>query len=200
MEIIPKRIRRSRTKESSNELETKKDMELKLEAEPESSKEITLEIPFKTEKILIEKTEDCIPGINLKKGYRTDTGFDLQANLKSEIILGPGQRSRIGTGYRIKFPENLDVQIRPRSGLAFKLGLTVLNTPDTIDESYTGEMKVILINLGKTEIIITPEMKIAQLTFNYKVPVQLIEINDVIKERETERGEKGLGSTDLEKK
>lgn len=150
------------------------------------------------EVIMFEKVNIIAKDIDITKAYPNHTGFDLQANLESTVILGPGQRARIGTGIKVTLPDHIDAQIRPKSGLAFKKGITVLNTPGTIDPEYTGELKVILINLGSTEVHIEPGMKIAQLTFNYKAPVVLREEESlrVIERLESEEslGTRALGS------
>jgi dUTP pyrophosphatase len=97
----------------------------------------------------------------------------------------------------MEIPEYLDVQIRPRSGLALTKGLTVLNTPGTIDSGYQGEIKVILINLGHNEITIEPGMRIAQITFSYKAPV-VIKEGKILLNKDT-RANSGIGSSDLGK-
>lgn len=151
--------------------------------------------------ITFEKVNILAKDIDITKAYPSDTGFDLQANLESTVILGPGQRARIGTGIKVTIPDYIDAQIRPKSGLAFKKGITVLNTPGTIDPGYTGELKVIIINLGNTEVHIEPGMKIAQLTFNYKAPVTLREEQSLRIIESPESGEnhgtRGFGSAGL---
>jgi dUTP pyrophosphatase len=135
--------------------------------------------------------------INLTKNFPKDTGYDLQANIDNPLLLGPNQRAIISTGIKMEIPEHLDVQIRPRSGLALTKGLTVLNTPGTIDSGYQGEIKVILINLGHNEIIVEPGMRIAQMTFSYKASV-LIKEGKISPSKDT-RANSGLGSSDLGK-
>lgn len=156
--------------------------------------------PIPTDIIMFEKVNLQAKDIEISKAYPNDTGFDLQANIDSTVILGPGQRARIGTGIKLTIPDYIDAQIRPKSGLAFKKGLTVLNTPGTIDPGYSGELKVIIINFGNSEINIEPGMKIAQLTFNYKAPVILKEVKSLriieSTEQQAPRGSKGFGSTD----
>jgi len=93
------------------------------------------------------------------------SGYDLFACLEESVILAPMQRMAIPTGIAMAIPEGFEAQIRPRSGLALKLGLGILNSPGTIDADYRGEIKVILINLGTEKVSITPGMRIAQLVF-----------------------------------
>src|SRR3990167_3569169 len=109
-------------------------------------------------KIKIED-EDFLPK------YATDeaAGADLKAFIKEDIILKKGQSTLIPTGIFLEIPKNYEIQIRPRSGLALKNQITVLNTPGTIDADYRGEINVILINHGKNPFIVTPKMRIAQL-------------------------------------
>ncbi len=91
------------------------------------------------------------------------SGYDLFACMDIDVKLAPGQRHAVSTGLAMEIPVGFEAQIRPRSGLAIKLGLGVLNSPGTIDADYRGEIKVILINLSETEVIITPNMRIAQM-------------------------------------
>lgn len=79
----------------------------------------------------------------LKKAHTTDSGYDIKANVSSEVLLNPGEIKAIDTGIRFKLPKGIEAQIRPRSGLALNYGITVLNSPGTIDQGYRGEMKVI---------------------------------------------------------
>lgn len=126
------------------------------------------------------------------------SGFDLRANLIEPTTLKVGKRIIIPTGLYFQIPENLEIQIRPRSGLAFKHGVTVLNTPGTIDSDYTGEIKVILINHGEDDFIINHGDRIAQgvlagvLT---KRIVKLTKQNEITPN--SERGDGGFGSTGL---
>lgn len=123
-------------------------------------------------------------------------GMDIRANLPSgPIILAPGEFEAIPTGIHMKVPENYEIQVRPRSGLAFRHGITVLNTPGTIDSDYTGEIKVILINHGKEEFDIVHGDRIAQLVINNIMGKDLIKTVPVDKFEETERGTGGFGST-----
>tara|TARA_Y100000590_G_C15305442_1_gene858036 strand:+ start:278 stop:727 length:450 start_codon:yes stop_codon:yes gene_type:complete len=127
-------------------------------------------------------------------GYQSSgaVGVDLSASIDSKIILEPNDRSIIPCGISISLPKNMEAQVRPRSGLAFKYGITVLNTPGTIDSDYRGEIKVILINLSKDNFIIQPNDRIAQMVFSSVDRVTLEEVNIL---DETTRGDSGFGST-----
>ncbi len=119
-------------------------------------------------------------------------GLDLQAHLSEPEILQPGARALIGTGLYIEMPLGLEAQVRPRSGLALKYGLTVLNTPGTIDADYRGEIRVLLINLGTEPVRIEPGMRIAQLVF---APVTRVTWEPVEVLSDSERGLGGFGHT-----
>ncbi|MDB4220117.1 dUTP diphosphatase [Pelagibacterales bacterium] len=119
-------------------------------------------------------------------------GMDLSADIESEIILKPLERSLIPTGIAISLPKDLEAQIRPRSGLAIKHGITLLNTPGTIDSDYRGEIKVILVNLSNDNYTIKPQDRIAQIVFSRFVTGEF----DIVENLdETDRGESGFGST-----
>ena len=126
--------------------------------------------------------------------YATErsAGMDIKANIEAPIALQPLQRAMVPTGLYIALPEGTEAQIRPRSGLAAKHGITVLNTPGTIDADYRGEIKVILVNLSNEEFTINPGERIAQMVVaRYeKVEWESVEVLD-----ETERGAGGFGST-----
>ncbi|MFV9875982.1 MAG: dUTP diphosphatase [Rickettsiales endosymbiont of Dermacentor nuttalli] len=121
-------------------------------------------------------------------------GVDLMAAIEQDITISPGERCLVPTGIAIALPGGYEAQIRPRSGLAFKNGITVLNSPGTIDADYRGEIKVILINLGQEDIIISHGMRIAQMVISPIILVKF-EVSDNLEE--TERGEGGFGSTGL---
>ena len=118
--------------------------------------------------------------------------MDLAANIENEIDLAPGKTAIIPTGLAISIPKNFEIQIRPRSGLAAKNQITVLNTPGTIDSDYRGELKVILVNLGKENFKIEKGIRIAQMVLCPVVKATLKEV-DILEE--TKRGEGGFGST-----
>jgi len=121
------------------------------------------------------------------------SGMDVRANIKEKISLNPLERVLIPTGLRFELPENLEIQVRPRSGLALKQGITVLNTPGTVDESYRGEVGVVLINLSNKPVVIEPGDRIAQLVFAEVTKVSLVEIEKI--DENTERGSKGFGDS-----
>ena len=113
-------------------------------------------------KILIKRLSKNIP---LPKYETTDSsGMDLSANIQNPIKIQPGKTSIIPTGISLSLPKNFEIQIRPRSGLAARNQITVLNTPGTIDADYRGEIKVILINLGNEDFIVEKRSRIAQFT------------------------------------
>ncbi len=120
------------------------------------------------------------------------SGMDIRANISAPIELKPLERQLIPTGLFVQLPENYEIQIRPRSGLAFKHGITCLNTPGTIDSDYRGEIKVLLINLSNEIQTINNNDRIAQMVFAKTENVELIAV-DVI--NVTKRGEGGFGHT-----
>lgn len=126
------------------------------------------------------------------------SGFDLRANLEEEVIMYPNEIKIIPTGLFFEIPDNFEIQVRPRSGLAAKNGVTVLNTPGTIDADYRGEIKVILINHSKSFFTINHGDRIAQgvvAAVTAKNYVNLIKVNNI--SEDTERGTGGFGSTGL---
>lgn len=126
--------------------------------------------------------------------YATEhaAGADVRACLKEQIVISPGESALVPTGLRFAIPEGYEIQVRPRSGLAFKNQITVLNTPGTIDADYRGEIGVILINHGKNAFTVTPGMRIAQIILakveraNFCLEASLLS---------TSRGEGGFGHT-----
>lgn len=123
-------------------------------------------------------------------------GVDLMAAIGHEMRLAPLQRILVPTGIAIALPAGFEAQVRPRSGLALKSGITVLNTPGTIDADYRGEIKVILINLGSEEVAISRGDRIAQMVI---APVSQVEWNQVETLDETARSDGGFGSTGIKK-
>lgn len=133
------------------------------------------------------------PSLIPEYGTELAAGADVKANIKENLIIAPGQSACIPTGLRFEIPEGHEIQVRPRSGLALKNQITVLNSPGTIDADYRGELKVILINHGKEPFIVTPKMRIAQIVLAPVLRAQFIK-----KEEElamTRRGEGGFGHT-----
>lgn len=126
---------------------------------------------------------------------KSAAGMDIRAALEEPIILKPGDRILIPTGLRMALPEGFEAQIRPRSGLAIKHGITMLNSPGTIDADYRGEVKVIAINHGQEEFVVNHGDRIAQIVI---APVVQLSIKEVSELDETERGEGGFGSTGVQ--
>lgn len=119
-------------------------------------------------------------------------GADIKAHLKEPLVIPPGQSALIPTGMRMAIPEGYEIQIRPRSGLALKNQITVLNTPGTIDADFRGEIKVILINHGLQEFIVTPGLRIAQMILAPVLRANFIVNSELAA---TERGMGGFGHT-----
>ena len=126
--------------------------------------------------------------------YKTSgsSGMDIRANIEEDIFLKAGDRMAVPTGLFLEIPQNFEVQIRPRSGLALKDGVTVLNTPGTIDSDYRGEIKIILINLSKKQFIVKSGDRIAQMIL---CPVAKGKLEEVKILPRTVRGGGGFGST-----
>ena len=131
--------------------------------------------------------------VNLPK-YETDgsSGLDLAAHIENSVEIKPGKTEIIPTGLAVAIPKNFEIQIRPRSGLAAKNQISVLNTPGTIDADYRGELKVILINHGQKSFIIENGLRIAQMVIAKVAQPHLVEVKNLSK---TVRGEGGYGST-----
>ncbi len=123
-------------------------------------------------------------------------GMDLRAAVNEDepMVLAPGKRTLVPTGFVFEIPEGYEAQIRPRSGLAFKHGITCLNTPGTIDSDYRGEVKVLLVNLGDEDFIIERGMRIAQMVI---APVTQVQVLEAQAASETVRGAGGFGSTGI---
>jgi dUTP pyrophosphatase len=119
-------------------------------------------------------------------------GMDLRANLENEIVIEPLERVLVGTGLFLEIPEGYEAQIRPRSGLAIKKGITVLNSPGTIDSDYRGEVCVILINLSKDSFVIQDGERICQMIIARHEKAEWISVDTLI---ESERGAGGFGHT-----
>ena len=122
------------------------------------------------------------------------SGLDLSANIKTPVEIEPGKTTIIPTGISVSIPKNFEIQIRPRSGLAAKNQITVLNTPGTIDADYRGEIKVILINLSKETFIVENGARIAQMVVCPVIKAKLKEVDSL---ENTSRGSGGFGSTGM---
>lgn len=137
---------------------------------------------------IINKSNNALPA------YETasSAGMDLRAFLDFDVVLKPFERKLIPTGLYIELPDGYEAQIRPRSGLAIKSGITVLNSPGTIDADYRGEIKVILINLSNQEFTIKSGERICQMVIAKHEKAEFIEVEEI---SETERGAGGFGHT-----
>lgn len=147
-------------------------------------------VGYKNMKLKIKKIDDS--AIIPNYAHNTDSGMDLYSI--EDKIIRPGETALIKTGLKIELPQNTEAQIRPKSGIALKHSVTVLNTPGTIDEGYTGEIQVILINHGERVYKVNKGEKIAQLVVMPVIRVEIEEVNELI---ETSRGLGGFGSTGL---
>ena len=137
---------------------------------------------------IINKSKHDLPNYSTS----TSAGMDLRANIVNPIILNPLERTIVKTGLFIQLPEGYEAQVRPRSGLAIKKGVTVLNSPGTIDADYRGEIGVILINISSDKFIIEDGERIAQMVIAKHEQAKWVEVSFL---EETERGEGGFGST-----
>jgi dUTP pyrophosphatase len=137
---------------------------------------------------IINKSANPLPA------YATSgsSGMDLRADLQEPMTLGSLERGFVPTGLFIELPEGYEAQVRPRSGLAIKQGLTCLNTPGTIDADYRGEIKIILINLSKEPQVINPGDRVAQMVIQQVEQVAWVEVTEI---EATERGAGGFGHT-----
>ena len=141
-------------------------------------------------KVLIKKLD---PSVELPT-YKTDgaSGMDLMAFIKEPITLKPKSSCLVPTGLSVAFSNDFEIQIRPRSGLAAKNNISILNTPGTIDSDYRGELKVILFNHGNNDFLINNKDRIAQMILTPVIKIDLEQTNDL---PDTIRGEDGFGST-----
>ncbi len=137
---------------------------------------------------VVNKGRQPLPAYATKQS----AGLDLRADIDEDVILQPMQRQLIPTGLHIALPEGYEAQVRPRSGLALKHGVTVLNTPGTIDADYRGEIGVVLVNLSQDPFTVHPGERVAQLVVARYEQADLVSV-DVLDE--TERGEGGYGHT-----
>ncbi len=142
----------------------------------------------------MEKVKVVNAGRQPLPAYATSqsAGMDLRADIESPITLHPMERSLVPTGLRIELPQGYEAQVRPRSGLALKHGITVLNTPGTIDSDYRGELKVLLVNLSNEDFVINAGERVAQMVIAKHETVEWEEVEVL---DETERGEGGYGHT-----
>lgn len=137
---------------------------------------------------IVNRSENPLPDYSTQ----SSAGMDLRANLENAVSLKPLERKLIPTGLYIELPEGFEAQIRPRSGLALKKGISVLNTPGTIDADYRGEIGIILVNLSNEEFVVEHGERICQMVIN---KVESIQWNQVESLEESERGGGGFGHT-----
>ena len=137
---------------------------------------------------VVNKGHQQLPAYATKQS----AGMDLRANIDEPVILHPMERRLIPTGLHIAIPEGFEAQVRPRSGLALKHGITVLNTPGTIDADYRGEVMVLLVNFSNDDFVINDGERIAQMVIARHEQGEFVEVDEL---DETERGEGGYGHT-----
>ena len=152
-----------------------------------------IEMIYKSKKIYVEKIHP--DAILPTYAYPTDSGFDLCSVEK--IVMSPNSRVAVPTGLKFQFDENHELQIRPKSGLALNMGLTVLNTPGTVDYGYTGEIKVIVFNTNNQHVIIEKGMKVAQAVLCPVINGKYIIFEEVDSLENKDRGDNGFGSTGI---
>ena len=145
----------------------------------------------KTIKVELKSEDSVFP----KYAYPSDSGFDLHAS--EEVIIGPFGRALVPTGLKVSFDEGYEIQVRPKSGLAIKQGLTVLNTPGTIDFGFSGEIQVIVFNTNNTTVTIPKGMKVGQGVLCPVVQGKYVNFESVDKVENKDRGDNGFGSTGI---
>ena len=153
--------------------------------------EINLMSRSRTIKVELTNEDSVFP----KYAYPSDSGFDLHA--AEEVIIGPFGRALVPTGLKVSFEEGYEIQVRPKSGLAIKQGLTVLNTPGTVDQGYTGEIQVIVFNTNNTTVTIPKGMKVGQGVLCPVVQGKYVIFEQVGKVEGKDRGNNGFGSTGI---
>jgi dUTP pyrophosphatase len=147
----------------------------------------------KTRTVMVELLHE--DAVLPKYAYPSDSGFDLHAT--EEVIIGPFGRALVPTGLKVSFEEGYEIQVRPKSGLAIKQGLTVLNTPGTVDQGYTGEIQVIVFNTNNTTVTIPKGMKVGQGVLCPVVQGKYVNIEQVGQIEDKDRGNNGFGSTGI---
>ena len=143
-------------------------------------------------KILIKYLNESKDLYRLEKATKGSAGFDLLASINKPLVIEAGKSLLVPCGFSLQMPHHFEAQVRPRSGLALKNSVTVLNTPGTIDSDYRGEICVILINHGQMSFKINRGMRIAQIIFKETPEVNLVEVDEL---SNTKRGSGGFGST-----
>jgi dUTP pyrophosphatase len=157
----------------------------------EMENEINQSLRSRTIKVELVNEDSVFP----KYAYPSDSGFDLHA--AEEVIIGPFGRALVPTGLKVSFEEGYEIQVRPKSGLAIKQGLTVLNTPGTVDQGYTGEIQVIVFNTNNTTVTIPKGMKVGQGVLCPVVQGKYVIFEQVGKVEDKDRGNNGFGSTGI---
>lgn len=167
----------------------------------EKINEMAIDLTNNVETTSISECAMRIPFVNKSNNptpkYESEgaSGFDLRANLERPVSLKPLERAIIPTGLYFGLPQNIELQVRPRSGLAAKYGITVLNTPGTVDSDYRGELGIILVNLSNEEFTINHGDRVAQAVINFSPGQNAYSLNKVDTLDETDRGSNGFGST-----
>ena len=157
----------------------------------EMENEINQSLRSRTIKVELVNEDSVFP----KYAYPSDSGFDLHA--AEEVIIGPFGRALVPTGLKVSFEEGYEIQVRPKSGLAIKQGLTVLNTPGTVDQGYTGEIQAIVFNTNNTTVTIPKGMKVGQGVLCPVVQGKYVVFEQVGKVEDKDRGNNGFGSTGI---
>lgn len=157
----------------------------------EMEKEITKMAQTRVIKVELINEDSVFP----KYAYPSDSGFDLHAS--EEVIIAPFGRALVPTGLKVSFDEGYEIQVRPKSGLAIKQGLTVLNTPGTVDQGYTGEIQVIVFNTNNTTVTIPKGMKVGQGVLCPVVQGKFVVFEQVGQVEDKDRGNNGFGSTNI---
>lgn len=157
----------------------------------EMEEEINRSLKSRTIKVELTNESSVFP----KYAYPSDSGFDLHA--AEEVIIGPFGRALVPTGLKVSFDEGYEIQVRPKSGLAIKQGLTVLNTPGTVDQGYTGEIQVIVFNTNNTTVTIPKGMKVGQGVLCPVIQGKYVVFEQVGKVEGKDRGNNGFGSTGI---
>lgn len=139
---------------------------------------------------VLAKNDVQLPGYSSLEA----AGADVRAYLSEETVIEPGRSKLIPTGLKVEIPEGYEMQLRPRSGLAYKNQITLLNTPGTVDSDYRGEIRIILINHSHTPFVVTPNMRIAQMVLTPVVQAEFVLSKELMV---TTRGEGGFGHTGM---
>lgn len=146
-------------------------------------------------KIELKFTKISEDAVSPKYNYESDSGFDLHST--EEVIVEPLGRALVPTGLKFDIPMGYEMQVRPKSGLALKEGLTVLNTPGTVDQGYDGEVKVIIYNTNQSQYIIKKGQKVAQAVLCPVLAGRMVSVTNVVELNAKERGDNGFGSTGI---